>query len=371
MAFKRKPSKRRSGAYGPLDKRTRQWTYLPPVVRRAASQMPNGDHLVYQLNASTLEVGQGLSGVRGMFWLMASAGLAAFAFGVSVFLRVFSGSTQSAEIAGGLDAVDWILFGLVALAVPIAVGFLLFLLIGDLFGYLDAPVRFDRVRRQVYVWTSRRQGPLVLDWDRIRPVAQSVGAPPYQVNQFRSVLLVDEDENGDVRFEGGVPRIAQIGAALLNREQTLAAYEYVRTFMERGPQALPSVQTHLVMRPRGWRPFVDILGVCHGMMRSHFSLPKPQRRPGWVVFGVAIMSLFAPVLWPFQLAQGVAVKFMARVPHWPEDYQSLAAQGGLMKPPLGAESNDVPLLPHERLITGIWVIFALVVYAVIAWAIFD
>lgn len=368
MSTGRTKSKRRFSAYGSLDKKTRHWTYLPPV-RQTTSQLPDGDHLVYQLNASTLEVGQGMSGVRGMFWLMAAAGLAAFAFGVTVFLRVFSGSTQSAEMVAGLDAVDWVLFGLVALAVPIAVGFLLFLLIGDLFGYLDAPVRFDRVRRQVYVWSSRQQGPLVLEWDRIRPVAQSVGAPPYQVNQFRSVLLVDEDENGDVRFEDGMPRIAQIGAALLNREQTLAAYEYVRTFMERGPQAVPPVQTHLVMRPLGWRPFVDILGVCHGMMRRQASLPKPQRRPGWMVFGVVVMSVFAPVLWPLQLAQGVAVKFMARVPRWPEDYQSRAAQGGLMKPPPGAEPNDAALLPHERVITGIWVASALAVYAAIAWAI--
>ncbi|HEX3138645.1 MAG TPA: DUF6708 domain-containing protein, partial [Rhizobacter sp.] len=253
MAFQRKLPKRRFGASGILDKVTRRWTPLPPV-RQATNQMPDGNHLVYRLNASTLEVGQGLSGVRGMFWLMAAAGLVSFAFGVSVFWRIISDSTQATEIVAGLDAVDWILFSAVAIAVPVAVGFLLFLLIGDLFGYLDAPLRFDRVRRQVYVWSSRKQGPLVLDWDTIKPVAQSVGAPPYQVNQFRSVLLVDEDENGDVRFEGGVPRIAQIGAALLNREQALAAYEYVRTFMERGPQGLPAVEHHLVMRPRGWRP---------------------------------------------------------------------------------------------------------------------
>ncbi|HEX3138646.1 MAG TPA: hypothetical protein VHQ87_01245 [Rhizobacter sp.] len=114
---------------------------------------------------------------------------------------------------------------------------------------------------------------------------------------------------------------------------------------------------------------MDILGVCHGMMRNHPGVPKHERRKGWMLFGVVIMAMFAPVLWPFQLAQGLAVKFTARVPDWPAEYQSLAAHGGLLVPPTGAESNDMVLLPHEQFITGIWMASALGVYAAFAWAI--
>jgi len=317
-----------------------------------------------------LEIGQGVAGFRGFLWVGGLVGVLGLAtmtvFTVNTMLRYTSIEQAMLEL-GGLGT-----FGLPVLLLAAGAPMVVFaaqLFLNDLFGYLDAPLRFDRQRRKVYVWSSRKQGPLVLDWDRIKVVAQSVGAPPYQVNQFRSVLLVDEDDDGEVRFEGRVPRIAQIGAALLNREATIGAYEYVRTFMERGPDALPPVRRHLVMRPRGWSAFVDILGICGGMMRRHASLPRQQRRPGWMVFGVLLVALFSPVLWPLQIAQGIAVKFTARAPKWPAQYEALVLEGGPMLPPVGSEPNDAPLLLRERLITGLWVGWALAVYGMVALAV--
>ena len=359
-------------AYGSLDKRTRHWQYLPPVVQ-GTNHFPKGENLVYRMNDSTLEIGQGMSGLRGY------AGMIPLAVGFVLLpwmgylgwqmLHRYDGSLldvfQPQFFGGMLEfAVAWIAIVFV-LFVGIPIGFLASVMfVNDVFGYIDAPVRFDRIRRKVYVWSSRKEGPLVLDWDRIKPVAQSVSAPPYQINQFKSVLLVEEDENGDVSFENRIPRIAQIGAALLNGEEALAAYEYVRGFMQRGPQSLPSIKTHLVMRPRGMRPFVDVLGVLGGMMRPYPSLPVHKRHPGWLVFGVLIIALFSMVLIPFQLTHAIAVKWTTRVPKWPEKYDELAVGGGPMLPPIGAEPNDPPLLPHEKLIAGIWVV------SCVAWFVF-
>ena len=368
MAAYRGGPKRRFSAYGSLDKKTRRWVYLP-TVHKSVGQTPDGEQLVYVMNRDILEVGQGVGGLRGLF------SLPALCFGVAGTVLLPGLLLRGIAATGGLQST-WDEIGTLGL-LGVGIGFLLLLVVGvfflvlfvnDLFGYVDAPLRFDRANRKVYVWNGREKGPLVLDWDRIKPVAQSVGAPPYQVNQFRSVLLVDEDESGDVRFEDGMPRIAQIGAALLNREQTLAAYEYVRTFMEQGRDALPPIKQHLVQRPRGWRPFLDIFGICHGMMRRYPSLPQHQRRPGWLIFGVVLVAIFAAVLWPLQLAQGIAVKVTARLPKWPQDQEAQAAKGGPLVPPFGAEPNDAPMLPHERLITGLWLASALIVYAFIAWA---
>lgn len=349
-------------AFGGLDKKTRRWTQLPPVSRSAGS-WPNGDNLVYGLNDTTLEVGQGLGGIRGMFWLPGAVGFGGLLSVVAIVTMI------PADAGLDLDVLDRLFLGVGVLMYPFTLVFSGFLFINDLFGYLDSPLRFDRARRKVYVWTSRKEGPLVLDWDQVKPVAQSVNAPPYHLNQFRSVLLVDEDEHGEVRFDGRYPRIAQIGAALLNKEQVRAAYEYVRVFMEQGPQHLPKVSTSLVMRPRGWRPFVDIVGICRGMMRDYPSLPKHRRKPGWLAFGVILVALFAFVLWPLQLAQGFAVKVTARVPKWSAEYEAMAAEGGPLLPPAGSMPNDAPMLPHERVITGIWVASACLVYALIAWSV--
>jgi hypothetical protein len=255
---------------------------------------------------------------------------------------------------------------MVVVGLPMGV-FAVALGLNDLFGYVDAPVRFDRARRKVYVWASRKEGPLELDWDRIRPVAQSITAPPYQVNSFRSVLLVDEDAEGNVLFEGRIPRIAQIGAAVLNREHTLAAYEFVRVFMERGPQALPPVKEHLILRPSGLRPWVDIWGTLKGFMRDFPSRPKHERSWFWLIAGVVFIALAAPLVWPLmQLGHAIATR-VNRIPRWPQRYEELAAIGGPLVVPPGSVPNDPPMLPHEKLIGGIWLGMVVLVWGWIAW----
>ncbi|MFT3721579.1 DUF6708 domain-containing protein [Pseudorhodoferax sp.] len=357
-----KKKRRVFSAYGSLDKRARAWQYLGSVGR-STGQRPNGDDLVYRSNGTTLEIGQGLSNLKGMIWLVAAFGTGTV---ISIFYAIFfiAGIPLLTADAG----IATFIFGPVMLILLAAGGFFLaMILINDLFGYTDAPLRFDRASRKVYVWASRKQGPIVLDWDAIKPVAQSVGMPPYQVNRFRSVLLVDEDADGEVRFEGNLPRIAQIGSAVLDRESPLAAYEYCRLFMEHGPQVLPAVKRHLVFRPRGWRNFFDIMGLIGGFMRDYPSRPKEERSLGWMVFGVVIVAPVAFFLWPWQLTQGLAVKFTTRVPKWPQAYEEMAAPGGPMRPPAGSEPNDMPMLPHEKLIAGIWIASAVAVWIWLAW----
>ncbi|WP_176055775.1 hypothetical protein, partial [Paraburkholderia caribensis] len=64
------------------------------------------------------------------------------------------------------------------------------------------------------------------------------------VNTFRAVLLVDLDEQGEVRFDGHFPRIASLGQTSLNEQYALGQYEYVRQFMETGPASLPRCETY-------------------------------------------------------------------------------------------------------------------------------
>lgn len=340
-------------AYGALDQRVRGWQTLPPVNRHSG-ETARGDDLVFGMNATTLEIGQGLSGLRGYLWVAGLAGtfVAVPALQILVDMGDIFGNSRIQN-----DQQIWIyLTGILVAPLGILGSlFALFLFLNDLFGYADSPVRFDRARRKVYVWASRKAGPLELDWDRLQPLTQSATALPVQVNPMKSVLLVERDSQGNVLFDGDYPRIAQVGHAGLTREASVAAYEFVRVFMEQGPQALPPVKTYLVWRPRGLRPFVDIFGLMGTFMRSYPSLPKHQRKPGWLVFGVLGIGLFSVALLPLQLAQGIAQRWGNRIPKWGQPYRDYAALGGTMAPPPGAQPNDLPLLPHEKLIATIWV----------------
>ena len=363
--------RRRFSAFGSLDRATRGWRYLPPVQNRCG-ETPRGEELVFFMNSTTLEIGQGLSGFRGYLWPIALAFVlvgSLFMFGLFFYLIPLLKETSRLDELGGAFIVTFV-FLIAPVLILGSVAFTTFLFLNDLFGYADSPVRFDRARRKVYMWASRKQGPLVLDWDSLKVVTQSATAAPVQVNAFNSVLLVDEDDHGEVRFEGRIPRIAQIGPMSLNREASMAQYEFVRVFMEQGPQALPAVRTHLVWRPRGWRVFVDIFGILLTWVHKWPQQPKSERSVGALIFATVMVSLFSLVLWPMQLGQAVAAKWGNRIPKWPSAYQELAAIGGAMVPPPGAVPNDVPMNPLEKSIGGLWAACGVFYWGAIAWHFF-
>lgn len=364
-------SKRRKlSAFGPLDRATRAWRYLPSV-HKTCGQMPRGEELVFLMNDTTMEIGQGLSGIRGYIWPVALAGLLATIGMLYVTIFELIPMTNRVDSLEELGGVGIVIFGGVfgPLLLTAAIVFCAFLFINDLFGYADGPIRFDRVRRKVYVWSGWKEGVFELDWDRLKVVTQSVAAVPAQVNSFKSVLLVDEDESGEVRFEGRIPRIAQIGAMSLNREAAMAQYEFVRTFMERGPEALPAVSTHLVWRPRGWRVFVDIFGILRTWVHTYPQLAQHQRSPVTLALATLFFGLFSVVLWPMQLGQAIATKWGNRIPRWPRAYQELAAEGGEMLPPKGASPTDAHMNSLEKAIGGFWLLCGLSTWLLILWGI--
>src|SRR5471032_88382 len=70
---------RKASAYGPLDRAVRQWRGLGSV-RAGTGTVPNGDALVYRMNATTLEIGQGANTFKGMMGLVGLCGLCAMLF---------------------------------------------------------------------------------------------------------------------------------------------------------------------------------------------------------------------------------------------------------------------------------------------------
>ncbi|PTD94948.1 hypothetical protein, partial [Pseudothauera lacus] len=216
--------KRRFGAFGSIDRKYRQWRYLPGV-RHGSDARPDGERLVYRINETTLEIGGGGSFVRGYLWPLGLAFCVATAtLVVMSFLILLDAQSSSTEDVFW-DYVIVVAFFFLAFLCGVF-GAMLF--IGDLFGYTDAPVRFDRARRRIYAWRDHPQGPEEYDWDAVKVVTQDVRGPTQVATSFKSVLLVDEDEHGEVRFSRKLPRIVQIGEVSASPEQALQAYEFVR-----------------------------------------------------------------------------------------------------------------------------------------------
>jgi hypothetical protein len=347
---------RKVSAYGPLDRAVRQWRGLGSV-RTSTGTAPNGDALVYRMNATTLEIGQGANTFKGMIGLAGLGGTLAMFFALLVM------SPESVMFAIPERYWGLLIFTLAADVIVFLPLGLLFLTIflTDFFGYTDALLRFDRVRRKVWMFVGTRS-PIELDWDRLTPVSQGITPANSNINTFRSVLLVDLDAEGDVKFDGKYPRIASLGQTSLNEQQAISQYEYVRQFMDLGPAHLPSCATYLEHRTV-FRDIVRFFGFLD--LARNIDWRRPGETGG---YGLVFASLFCMLLgWgilPFNLASYVAYR-CNRIPKWPKGIDDYAKDGGEMRPPEGAASERLRIVLKEVPFILLWVGCAFAVYG---WA---
>jgi hypothetical protein len=344
-------------AYGPLDRAVRQWRDLGSV-RTGTGAVPNGDALVYRMNATTLEIGQGANTFKGMMGLAGLVGALAMFFALLIMSPDFISFATSERYWGLLIftlAADVIVF------LPMGLLFLTIFLT-DFFGYTDALLRFDRVRRKVWMFVGTRS-PIELDWNRLTPVSQGITPANSNINTFRSVLLVDLDAEGDVKFDGKYPRIASVGQTSLNEQQAISQYEYVRQFMELGPAHLPSCATYLEHRTV-FRDIVRFFGFLD--LARNIDWRRPGETGG---YGLVFASLFCMLLgWaflPFDLATYIAYR-CNRVPKWPAAIEAYSNDGGEMTRPVGAASGRMRIVLKEVPFILLWVGCAFAVYAWVA-----
>src|SRR5471030_1143957 len=83
---------RKASAYGPQDRAVRQWRDLGSVLTSTGTA-PNGNALVYRMNATTLEIGQGANTFKGMM------GLAGLIGALAMFFALFVMSPESVMFA--------------------------------------------------------------------------------------------------------------------------------------------------------------------------------------------------------------------------------------------------------------------------------
>ena len=130
LASKSAKQRGRFGAFGSLDKLTRGWRYLPPV-QRTCGELPRGEDLIFSMNTTTLEIGQGLSGFKGYLWPTGLAALAAYLYGIHLFILMQSTLVEDLLATNGIEIA---IFFIVGLSIPLGFVFSAFLFRNDFFG---------------------------------------------------------------------------------------------------------------------------------------------------------------------------------------------------------------------------------------------
>ncbi|WP_163142035.1 DUF6708 domain-containing protein [Arhodomonas sp. KWT] len=102
----------------------------------------------------------------------------------------------------------------------------------DWFTYRHAPIRFNRRTRQVHVfYTPRFGGPRSYDWDAL--TAQILETGRGKVTYY-VLTMTAADPSGRYYYDR-----FEVGNQLLHREEGIRWWEYIRRFMEEGPDSVP------------------------------------------------------------------------------------------------------------------------------------
>jgi len=318
-----------------IEKAFRNWRILAPV-RQDTGVAPDGNDMVYRMNATTLEIGQGISGMKGAVGLLGLMGLGALVFGGAMTIRILLSENYWHRLieVEGWSGLAFDLF-LVLLLIPMFL-FMAALFLGGFFGHTDAPARFDRVRRKVWVFTGKRE-PMELDWDQLTPVVQSATPANVSVHTFHTLKLVDLDADGEVKVEGWHPRMVQIGPAFLDDQSVIAKYEFVRRFMEDGPQPCKNYLQHR----RNLRELFNLASCLDAVREADSSKGVGIYVGAFILFGVIGTTFFL-----FSVADYIA-SWTNRIPRWPQRIEAYAAQGGPMRPPPGAQPQRKSIVAKE------------------------
>ncbi|MFN2120576.1 MAG: DUF6708 domain-containing protein [Anaerolineales bacterium] len=280
------------------------------------SEAASGKGLVYEVNPVYLEAGQGgTSSMRGV-------GAVVFALGWG--LSWYAGYAVLSSIVLALDgdprslfSVFGTLLGSFAFFVGNLVGIAYF--VPTFFNVTDVITRYDRKRQKVWMWS--RHGAIEMDWNALTPVIRSGAASAYGTTRLYRGFYVEYGDDGEPKRTHGLPHVVQVGTFTGAEVGTRLLMEYVRRYMEQGPQALPPVGRFLRHRPQWWQMFnfMDVIQDWIDAKQGRSAgLPPP--------YATAFFSLlFFPVTFLLQVTHWIAL-WTAPCPTWPRDLIEMHAR---------------------------------------------
>ncbi|MNF51847.1 hypothetical protein D3C84_331770 [compost metagenome] len=251
---------------------------IPPIgVTQSVSEALYHNDSLYAYNSTYMDVRTPNDEKRGLITLIPGTGGALLIWMLSFTLyytiRDFSVGYKGDSIP--LDIFDYIFMWLIP-AIPIVSLYLYFKYVFpylrlEIFTARRLIVRFNRITRKVYLLRPKHLGGVVaLDWDKTDVCINPDMSELDGTGGF--VLLGWEKEYHAVSDADGNPKddfeMTLVGKPTRNAAELLAFWEYIRRYMEDGPEAAPAPERLLPRFPWPWHSLSAVWRLDTGFIKT-------------------------------------------------------------------------------------------------------
>lgn len=267
----------------------------PPIrTTQSVSKKITDNESLYDYNATYIDVRTPNDEKRGLITLIFGGGGAGLLWMLGIVLSyvVNDYSTGYKADQTPLEVVDYLFLATIPLIPIVSLFFyfkyVFFYLRLEAFTARRLIVRFNRITRKIYLLRPNHLGGIVaLDWDTAEVCIDPKMSELDGTGGF--VVLGWEKESNSVRDVHGNLKddfeITFVGRPTRNASELLAFWEYIRRYMEDGPEAAPKPEKLIGKFPWPWRSFMAVW-----RLDRHF-VKAPEL---WIF--VIIYCLLAPLI---------------------------------------------------------------------------
>ncbi len=196
----------------------------------------------------------------------------------------------------------------------------------ELFTHRHLVARFNRLTRQVYVNRPPYAGGIVtLPWEAVVPAINPEDPDFMGIGGF--LLLAFPSEHTGAGYD----ETLMLGRPMQGNKELVGFWEFIRLFMEEGPQAVPKPERLLPLGPTPVEPVRATLRFMSGFWRN-----------GGKIAALITGTLLSPLIALHALCHWISL-LLCWAPRWPKDIQE-AGQPGKPIPKLTTAEDFGPII---------------------------
>lgn len=196
----------------------------------------------------------------------------------------------------------------------------------ELFTQRHLIARFNRKTRQVYInRPSYAGGVVVLPWEAVLPAINPEDPDFMGVGGF--LLLAFPSEHTGAGYD----EVLMLGRPMHGNDELVGFWEFIRRYMEEGPQAVPKPKRLLPLSPTPIEPIRATLRFMSGFWRN-----------GGKIAAVVTGTLLSPLILLHALCHWISL-LLCWAPRWPKEIQE-AGQPGKPIPKLTTAEDFGPVI---------------------------
>jgi len=259
------------------DQKTKEQEKPSPIrVTQSVSNSTSDNNSLYSYNSTHIDLRTPNDEKRGLITLIAGTGgallfsmlILAFYFIAAHYWDRHKGDTTPIEI---IDLISLHIIPIIPItSIYFYMKYVFRYLRLEIFTARRLIVRFNRVTRKVYLLRPKHLGGVVaLDWDTAEVCIDPKMSELDGSGGF--VMLGWDKETHSVRDADGNLKddleITFVGKPTRNASELLAFWEYIRRYMEEGPEAAPKPKKLIGKFPWPWRSFMAVWQLDSGFLK--------------------------------------------------------------------------------------------------------